>query len=446
MTHNARRFRRERRAFLQALGGVGAVTAAASLFPWLRTAAQSAGATAQRKLVLFYTPHGTVWDKWRPSGGETDFKLSYILEPLMAHREKIAIVDGLGIAEPYEHRVPHTYDLPALFTGSPIDTSATDFYRDDHMVSYGWNTGTSIDQTIAGRLAATTPLRTLELGTQCGGSNPASRMIYAGPAQPRQPLDRPSLAWEQVFRDATQPVPDTSQLLRRRAILDTVIEDLKSVQPRLGASDKRRLDAHATALSEIEAGLQPVETSCALPTKPGDGNLDVEIDRQGALIAAALACGQTRIASMQVTKGDNDGALYPWVGITSSGHHSVSHDNSDPATALLTELYRWYAERFAQLLTAMAAIPDADGTSLLDNTLVIWGSEIGVGWNHDCTNIPFIVAGGTAHGVRGGRSLRPTGQRHNRLLVTAAHYMGLTDITSYGSTDDGEGPLAGLLG
>lgn len=435
-----------RRAFM---GGASAA-AAASLFPWLRAEAQ---AVSLPKLLLYYTPHGTVFDRWRPSGGETDFSLSYILEPLAAHRDQLVIVDGLSIHDPYHkdddpdfHRVPHTYDMPAIFTGSPIDITSTEFRRDDHNgQTHGWNTGPSIDQTIASRLMQTTPHRTIELGTQSGGSNPASRMIYTAPAAPRHPLDRPSLAWDQIFRDASAPAPDTSQLARRTAILDTVIDDLRAVRGGLAPSDRVRIDAHATALEELEASLDPVLTECELPAEPGDGNLDVEIDRQSALLVAALACGQTRIGSLQITKGDNDGALYPWVGLDSGGHHHLSHDSSDASKDQLTELYRWYTQRFAVLLDRMAAIPDGDGTSLLDNTMILWGSEIGVGWTHDVTNVPFIVAGGRAHGVRGGRYLRPTG-RHNRLLVSAAHYMGVTEIESYGSMDDEEGTLAGLLG
>jgi hypothetical protein len=443
MTKKSQR-RLGRRSFL---GGVGAATAAATLFPWLRADAQAAGSAP--KLLLWYTPHGTIWDNWRPGGGETDFTFSHILEPLSAHRDQLVVVDGLGIAEPYEHRVPHTYDLPALFTGSPIDTSSTLFSREDHGVTYGWNTGPSIDQTIASRLMGmlgnSTPHRTIELGTQPGGTHPASRMIYTGPAEPRDPLGQPSLAWDQIFKDASAPEPDTTQVARRTAILDTVLDDLRSVRGTLSASDRTRLDAHATALEEIESNLQPVITECELPPKPENGNLDVEIDRQSALMVAALACGQTRIGSVQITKGDNDGALYPWVGLDTGGHHSYSHDSSDESKVKLTAVYRFYTECFARMLDRMAMIPDGEGTSLLDNTLVLWGSEIGIGWTHDCTNVPFIVAGGTAHGVRGGRYLKTTG-RHNRLLVSAAHYMGLTDIESYGSMDDGSGPLTGLLG
>ena len=437
----------KRRAFVRGAG----MAAAASLFPWLRAGAQAAPGAP--KLLLYYTPHGTVFDRWRPSGGETDFELSYILEPLAQHRDQLVIIDGLEIHDPYHrdddasfHRVPHTYDMPALFTGSPIDVMSTEFRRDDHNgQTHGWNTGPSIDQTIASRLMPATPHRSIELGTQCGNSNPAFRMIYTAPAAPRHPLDRPSLAWSQIFRDAVAPEPDTRQLARRTAILDTVLEDLRAVRGGLRPSDRVRVDAHATALEELQASLEPAATECALPAEPGDGNLDVEIDRQGALLAAALACGQTRIASMQVAKGDNDGALYPWVGLTSGGHHHLSHDSSAAAAGVLADLYRWYAERFAALLDRMATIPDGDGTSLLDNTMVLWGSEIGVGWTHDVGNVPFIVAGGRAHGVRTGRYLRVSGQRHNRLLVSAAQFMGLADIRSYGSMDDAEGPLPGLL-
>ena len=432
-----------RRDFLKVAGGGAALGAAASLFPWLT--ARGDGAVCPPKLLLLFTPHGTIWDRWRPSGGETDFTFSHILEPLSRHRDQLVIVDGLAIADPYSHRVPHTYDMPALFTGSPIDTSATEFSRMDHGVTFGWNTGISIDQTIANRLAPPTPHRTIEFGVQCGGSHPATRMIYTGPAAPRQPLDTPGRAWDQIFMGLSEPEPDTTPI-RRGAILDTVLEDLHSIRPTLSGSDRARLDAHATSLEEIQSTLMAGPVTCTLPERPEGSGLDVTIDQQHALIVAALACGQTRIASMQITIGDNDGSLYPWVGITTGGHHNVSHDSSAAASDQRADLYRWYSERVAALLDRMAMTPDGEGTSLLDNTMVLWGSEIGIGWTHDITNVPFVVAGGRAHGVRGGRYLRAAaGSLHNRLLVSAAQYMGLADITTYGTMDNDTGPLSGLL-
>ena len=111
-----------RRTFLQSLAGAGLAGAAASLFPWLGHV--RADGPAQKKLLLYFTPHGTIWDQWRPSGGETSFALSPILAPLERHRSSISIIDGLAMHAPYAHRVPHTYDMVSVFTGSPIDTTA----------------------------------------------------------------------------------------------------------------------------------------------------------------------------------------------------------------------------------------------------------------------------------------------------------------------------------
>jgi hypothetical protein len=213
-------YRSKRRAFLKLLGGAGAVSAAASVFPWLK--ARGDGATCPPKLLFFYTPHGTIWDRWRPTGGETDFSLSYILNPLAAHRNDLVIIDGLGIQDPYSHRVPHTYDMPALFTGSPIDTTSTMYERVDHGVTFGWNTGVSVDQTIANRLMPPTPHRSIELGTACGGSHPNARMIYTGPAAPRQTHHNPPRAWDQLFSSFVEPEPARTPIRRgARMILRT---------------------------------------------------------------------------------------------------------------------------------------------------------------------------------------------------------------------------------
>jgi len=440
MSHRAPYLQR-RRSFLKLLGGAGAAGAAASLFPWLRA---SAADEPPKRLILFFTPHGTIWDQWRPTGGETDFGLSYILAPLASHRDDLVIVDGLEVPAPYSHRVPHTYDMPMLWTGSPIDTTSSEFERMDHGVTFGWNTGVSIDQTVASRLAPMTPHPTIELGVRAGGMHPSARMIYTGPSMPKSPLDRPSDAWMHLFSGFGDP--DAEAAARRRtSVLDTVLEDLNDVSRTQSGRDRERLDAHATSLRELEMSIASGAGTCTPPEAPTNLGLEFDIDAQSDLIVAALACGQTNIASMQVRVADNDNSLYPWLGLTTGGHHTASHDSSPAASATRTEVYRWYAGRFNHLLNQLAAIPEGDGTSLLDNTMVIWGSEIGIGWTHDISNVPFVVAGGGARGVRTGRYLRPSGMFHNRLLVSAAQYMGVSDITSYGSTDTGSGPLPGLL-
>jgi hypothetical protein len=229
-------------------------------------------------------------------------------------------------------------------------------------------------------------------------------------------------------------------------VLDAVRRDLGSRRGQLSAADRARLDAHASALRELERSLVTPFALCERPAAPAGVSSETAIDLQSDLAAAALGCGLTRIASMQVRIADNDNTLYPWVGLDSGGHHTLSHDSGAAAQATLAQVYRWYSERFAHLLDRLAATPDLDGTSLLDNTLVIWGSELGRAWDHDISNVPFIFAGGAAGRLSGGRYLRVAAPRHNRVLVTACHAMGLTDVQTFGSLDNGSGPLAGLLG
>ena len=426
---------------------LGLAGSAAALFPWLH--AQRARAAGERvpKLLLFFTPHGTVWDQWRPAGGERDFTFSPILEPLAKHRDQLTIVDGIEIVSGTDYYIPHTYTMPELWTGSPIDTKPGAFCREDHGGRcFGWNTSPSVDQVIAGRLTDKLPYPTIELGYACGGMHPATRMIYSAPGMPKSPIDDPARAFTTLFGAVNPDVQAAARdALRRRSVLDAVRGDLSAQRGKLSAADRMRLDAHASALQELERALVPSTVVCSEPGAPAGVNSENAIDRQSELAVAALGCGLTRIVSVQTRIADNDNSLYPWAGLASGGHHTLSHDSGAASQATLAKVYRWYSERFAHLLDRLAATPDSDGTPLLANTFVIWGSELGTGWNHDIKNVPFIFAGGGAGAHSGGRYLKVTNTRWNRVLVSALHAMGFTDVAKFGSLDNGEGPLSGLL-
>ncbi len=436
---------RSRRAFLKQLGLAGG---AAALFPWLRATARAQAASSPLpKLLLFFTPHGTVWDQWRPQGGETDFTLSPILEPLAAYRERMVIVDGIEMVSGTDYYIPHTYTMPLLWTGSPIDTAAGGFCREDHGGRcFGWNTGISVDQFIASQLSDALPYPTIELGYACGGMHPAARMIYGSVGTPKSPVDDPVRAFDTFFPAVDPDMQAAARdALRRRSVLDAVRGDLSSHRAQLSAADQARLDAHATALRDLERSLVPSGVLCERPDLPMNVTAETAIDRQSDMIAAVLGCGLTRIASFQLRIADNDNSLYPWVGLDSGGHHTLSHDSAAATQATLAQVYHWYSQRFAYLLDRLAATPDVDGTSLLDNTFVIWGSELGRAWDHDISNVPFIFAGGAAGKLQGGRYLTVSSPRHNRVLVSACHAMGVMDVDEYGSLDNDVGPLAGLL-
>lgn len=433
--------RTNRRQFLSRSARLALAGSAAALFPWLD--ARGDVVKVPMRLLLVFTPHGTVWDQWRPTGGETDFTFSPILKPLEAHRDRLVIMEGIEIKTGTDYYIPHTYTMPTLWTGSPIDTVTQEFCREDHGKCFGWNTGVSVDQFIVSKLTGTpTPYGSIELGYGCGGLHPATRMIYTAPAQPRSPIDDPQSAFDTLFGSISPNLEQAKKdAIRRKSVLDGVLGDFDSRRAKLSAKDKARLEAHADSIREVEVSLDAV---CQSPPAPGEVNSETAMDQQSELLAAALACGLTRVASFQLRIADNDNTLYPWVGLDEGGHHTLSHDSNADAQATLAKVYTWYSARIAHLLDRLAAMPDADGRSVLDNTLVIWGSELGRGWDHDIQNVPFVFAGATDL-LNPGRYLSGSVVQHNRILVAACHAMGLGDVQQYGSLDTGSGPVPGLF-
>lgn len=437
---------------LSKLAATGLVSAALRSFQ-----AQAQTKTIPKRIVLFFTPHGTVWKNWRPGGTPTttEFTLPYILEPLKAFQQKLVLIDGVGLPGDGPG-APHTRGPAVLFTGSPLADDGT-FTRGDCSggCSFGWNTNRSVDQEIAMRLGSATPYSSLEFGVQSGGGFPGSYISYKGPSQPLQPKQDPQVAFSQLFGDsvAQSQAQRARKLSRRLNILSAVQGDLAAARKVVGVADGIKLQAHAQAVADIERALQTSRAACTLPAQPAKtSSTDPNwrpwaMDRNIELLASSLACGLTNVASLQFRPGENDGGsngIYSWLGQTSE-HHLSTHQTGDEAAQFNSVIYRWYADRFAYLLQKLDSFPEDEGT-LLDHTLVIWGSEIGEGRSHDISNIPFVVAGGGLRGNVGGRYLRfPKGTMNQRLLVSACHYMGYDDVQTFGTVDKGSGPLPGLI-
>jgi Protein of unknown function (DUF1552) len=441
-----RRF--DRRALLKGLG----VAAAASPFvPLLNASGQTAA--IPKRLVLFYTPHGTVWDKWKPTGTETAFTLSPILAPLARHQSRLTVISGLGIPDKGVG-APHTKGPSLLWSGSTLSDDGT-FNRTDCSggCTFGWNMGASVDQLIINAVMPPTTYKSLQFGVRCGGNNPASRMIYTGAQQPLAPETDPWAAFGRLFTAPATPNALAKLQAERKSTLDVAVAELAALRARAPAADRVKLDAHTASIRSIETRLAAMQPAACLPPKlatkvaAGDQlNTPAVMDGHFDLMAAALACDLTRFASYQHVIGDNDGTTYSWLGLTQA-HHGMTHaPDSDTATwADVTKIYTWYATKFGELLDRLAAIPEGTG-SLLDNTLVVWGSELGKGNSHSFAQVPFVVAGGASGAVRTGRFLQVApGTTHNRLLVALCHAMGATAINTVGNTDTGTGPLPGLL-
>jgi hypothetical protein len=435
-----------RRGFLRA---VGLPAAAASFLPLQNASGREKA--RPRRLILFFTPHGTIPDAWRPTGGEHDFKLGTILEALERHRKRINIIDHLQVIA-NGVGAPHTKGPPLLWTASPLLSEKTFVRRDASGGTYfGWNSGPSIDQVIARQVGGSTPYRSLELGLRSGPSHPGSRMIYSGPRQPLPPESNPHALLGRLFGTGGA---DWERLrASRKSTIDVLKADLDSFASEADGDDRHKLEAHLEAVRGIETRLEQRPVACKVAPRAHGGldpdakeNTPVVLDVQMDILTAALACDLTRVASLQYRVGENDNDRYTWLGIE-EGHHTLSHSGDSQKTEIgnLVKIYTWYADRFAHLLDRLASVRERDGT-LLDNSLVIWGSEIGKGNSHTFERVPFIIAGSCDGAVKTGRFIDlPAKTPHNRLLVAAAHAMGVTSLQKFGSTDTGSGPLPGFL-
>jgi len=138
---------------------------------------------------------------------------------------------------------------------------------------------------------------------------------------------------------------------------------------------------------------------------------------------------------------------YPWIGVNEE-HHELSHAGDGDAVAIekLVEINRWHAEQFAYMMDKLRATTEADGSSMLDNTLMLWGNELGAGNTHSYKDIPWVLAGGAGGALKMGRYMQYPDQPHNNLLVSVCNAMGFDDVRTFGIPGVCTGPLGGLTG
>jgi hypothetical protein len=423
--------------------------------PWLASlsprGARAAGATFPTRFVVMFSPDGTIPGAWTPTGTETNFVLSPILQPLAPHQGDIVVVQGVD--QQGGGGDGHQNGIGGMLTGQLLNAGP---FAGAGSAPAGWANGPSVDQRIAEVIGTSTNLRSLELGVQVGAADNWGRMIYRAANQPLPPEDDPARVYATVFADLhADPAALAALRARRRSILDTVGAQYTRISARLGAADRARLDQHLMAVREIEDRLTtpfvPLTPACHDPAPPAAATTANDaFPAIGALqldlLVMALACDITRVASLQWSRSVSQ-VRFTWLDpAVPEGHHDLSHrPDSDPdAVDKLTRINRWYAGQMAALMDKMKAIPEGDGT-LLDHTLILWCNELAIGNVHSRIDAPYVLGGGAGGGLRTGRFLRYPGDvPHNNLLVSILNAMGIPDQT-FGKPDWCSGPLPGLV-
>jgi hypothetical protein len=444
-----------RRALLRGLGGtVVALPFLDAMSPWLKKARAGGLNGFPKRFIVWYTPNGTVPSNFWPTGGETDFQLSPILQPLAAHRSDLLIVKDLhmlsslnGPGDAHQKGTGHCLTATELQEGD---------FPGDAGLSAGWANGISIDQHIANHIGQDTFFRSLELGVAVQGSDIRARISYRGPGQPVPPENSPYAAYQRMFGDASaDPAALARKVARRQAVLDSVADDYRTLQSKLGADDRQKLETHLQAVGDLQDRLAKGVVTFNGECQPLSQGEPVEPDRvvnmptigqlQLDLIAMSFACDLTRVASVMWTPS-TAGHVYTWVDPDiREGHHSLAHkgDEDAPKVAQNTKINAWFAEQLAYLITKLKSIPEGDGT-VFDNTVIFWTNEQAKGNNHDRRYMPYVLAGSAGGYFRTGRYLSPAPEAgHNRLLVSLMNAMDVEGDT-FGNPEYGTGALPGL--
>ncbi len=414
-----------RRRFL--LGAAGAAIAIPALPSLFDRAARAGGADPIRRFVFVYTSNGQYRDTWRPTGTTTDFVLSPVLEPLAAHQSVLNVL--FNLAGTSGHAGGHTECLTGRPNGEQFRAAG----------------GPSLDQLLAAGMQSSLPLGSLELGVDTS-SGTDGMIAYSERGLPIPAITSGRGGFDRVHSVVNlDPAVAARRRALKRSVLDDVIEDYRAVSSQLDADERTILDAHLELVREQEQSLaQPAPTvECELPEANAGGLSFEDTLRQHIdTIAAAFTCDVTRVATLTIGRSGFT-RNYTEAGV-SADFHEVAHGNVAGAADAMTAIGRWHATQVAYLLDRLAAIPDGDGT-VLDNTVVVWGGELGEhSFSHSRESVPVVMAGSCGGQFDTGRLMDMQGAHYHRLLLTLAHAMGRTDVPSFG--DHGNSLLDDLFG
>ena len=386
----------------------------------------AAPARPRQRLIVMFSPNGTIPAAYWPDELGAQFKLKEILAPLAAYQDRLLILRGLS------NKVRgdgdgHMRGMSCLLTGIELFPGNIQGGSDSPA---GWASGISIDQEIKDFFQSRPETRTrfgsLEFGVGVTDrADPWTRMSYAGPNRPVAPISDPYQMYQKLYGQ----LKDKEDL---RSVLDAVRDDLKKVGKLISVEDRRLLAEHEALVRQMEneiaaAGTQKLRAAPpVLETGIADQNDNVpRLSRmQIDLLVNSFVNDMARVATLQFTKSVGM-AKMNWLDIT-DGHHTLSHepDKNEAAVAKLTKINTWFCGELRYLVDKLARTPEpgAPGT-MLDNTLIIWTNELGKGNSHTLDNLPFVLVGG-GWGFRMGRSLDFQKTAHNRLHLALAHGAG----------------------
>jgi hypothetical protein len=429
-----------RRTFLTGIGTAVALPFLEAMLP-----AQTPAPSAKTRAAFIYVPHGAIMNQWTPAAEGGSFEFTPILKPLEPFRDRLLVISGLEAKmagpAPGQSGGDHSRSAAVFLSGA----------RPKHTAGQDVHLGTTADQMIAKTIGQDTPLPSLELGIEdvgytgiCGYGYSCSyvnTISWETPTKP-QPMEiNPQVVFERLFGDGSTAEERVTRKRQDRSILDSITHDVARLRQKIGPGDRTRLTEYLDDIREVERRLQLVDKVAAdSPDAEYPIGVPPSFDEHAKLMydlqALAFKAEITRVSTFMYAR-DNSNRLFPASGVTVPFHSASHHSDRPSGIETYAKINRYHVQLLGYFLNRLQSTPDGDGT-LLDHSLIVLGSTMSNGNEHDHAPLPVIVAGGASGRLKGGRHLRfPNQTPLSNLWLSLLNRVGI-HRESFG---DSTGPL-----
>jgi hypothetical protein len=395
-----------RRTVLRGMGAAVSLPMLDAMVPAATAFAKTAAAPKVR-LGFFYFPHGAIMEKWTPAAAGRDFEMSPILKPLEPFRNQLTVVSNLG-NKPGESRAVHAL-VPATWLSCVHPQEGLE----PHMAA-------TVDQIAAQHIGQDTPYPSIETATAQGhgvgsacergyGCSYSGTLSFRTPSTPLPVESNPRQLFLRLFGQGDSP--EERQFLARQtaSLLDMISGEAAALDRTLGAADRRTLGDYLESVREIERRVHNSEhgdvAKLKLPEVPGatSEKFDEHLNLMFDLIALAYQGNLTRIQSFMIAPEVSE-QTYNHIGVPDAFHALSHHANDEAKKARLVLIQRYHTEVFAKFVGKLAQIPDGDG-SLLDHSILLFGSNMSNSNLHNQYPLPTALIGGGCGKIRGGQHI-----------------------------------------
>lgn len=406
----------QRRTVLRGLGAVIALPFLDAMVPAFGATTRIGGpaAAAPLRMAFTYVPNGISMNSWTPTAFGSSYELTRIMAPLAPFRDRMMVLSGLAHHNGFplgDGAGDHARAAATFLTGMhPRKTSGADIAA-----------GVSADQIAAQQIGKNTRFASLEIACEDGGlvgncdsgyscaySNSIS---WRTPSQPNPPEINPRAVFERLFGESDEnPAAMARRTNYNKSILDFVLDDAKNLKGDLGPTDNRKMDEYLDGIRAIELRIAQAEKDgrSLTPSMEHPDGVPVEyadhVQLMFDLLVAAFQTDSTRIATFMMGR-EGSTRTYREIGVPDA-HHPVTHHRNDPELIeKVTKINCFHMQQYSQFLKKLASTPDGDG-SLLDHSMLVYGSGLSDGNAHGHEDLPILLAGGGTGTLKPGRHIK----------------------------------------